>query len=122
MKPPRWLSTPCSARSSRDEHERLGRRVREGTDRLEKAVRGLDNTVFRLIADWPKTMYSQSTEHGLPYGGERRASSGGLAVGLARTVVGVYELATFPVPHPADYQPILHPQFAHEPEEPRFAR
>ncbi len=86
-----------------------------------KALRGLDNTVLGLVAEWPKTMYYQSKAHGVPYG----VTIGfvqGLAVGVARTAVGVYELATFPIPVPSDYQPILSPQFSFEPEETRLAR
>lgn len=86
-----------------------------------KAARGFDNLVLGLVSEWPKTMYYQAKAHGVPYG----ATVGfveGLAVGVARTGVGLYELTTFPVPVPAGYQPILSPQFSLEPEETRIAQ
>lgn len=85
-----------------------------------KAARGLDNTVLGLVTDWPKTMYYEGRRHGVPYG----ATVGfvqGFLVGAARTGVGIYELATFPVPLPADYQPILSPQFSLQPGETQVA-
>lgn len=85
-----------------------------------KAARGVDNTVLGLIADWPKTVYYQSRDHGLPYG-LTVGSVQGLLVGLMRTGVGIYELATFPLPLPAGYRPLLSPQFSLEPEETRIA-
>ncbi len=86
-----------------------------------KAARGVDNTVLGLVAEWPKTMYYESKAHGLPYGMTVGAVQG-IAVGLTRTGVGVYELATFPIPVPAGYQPILSPEFSLEPQETRIAR
>lgn len=83
-----------------------------------KAARGLDNTVLGLVTDWPKTMYYQSKAHGLPYG-MTVGFAEGLAVGVGRTGVGIYELATFPVPVPAHYEPILSPQFSLEHGETR---
>ncbi len=121
MKLPRWLSTTflglllTGMSTSAWAAESVGERI------ALKAIRGFDNTVLGLMTDWPKTMYYQSKEHGLPYG----VTVGfvqGMAVGLARTVVGVYELATFPIPVPADYEPVLHPHFAHEPGETQLAR
>jgi putative exosortase-associated protein (TIGR04073 family) len=86
-----------------------------------KAARGVDNTLLGLVAELPKTMYYQSQEHGLPYGMTVGAFQG-IAVGLTRTGVGLYELATFPVPVPPGYQPILSPQFSLEPQETRIAQ
>jgi len=85
-----------------------------------KAARGVDNTLLGLIGDWPKTVYYQSRDNGLPYGMTVGVVQG-LAVGLARTGVGLYELATFPVPVPTGYRPILSPQFSLEPQETRIA-
>jgi putative exosortase-associated protein (TIGR04073 family) len=86
-----------------------------------KAARGVDNIVLGLAADWPKTMYYESKAHGIPYGMTVGFFQGFLT-GVARTGVGVYELATFPVPVPADYQPILSPQFSLERGETRIAQ
>ena len=35
----------------------------------------------------------------------------GLGLGLLRTVVGVYEVVTFPVPYPKDYAPVYEPEY-----------
>ncbi len=86
-----------------------------------KAARGVDNTVLGLVTEWPKTVYYQSQHHGIPYGATVGVGQG-LAVGLTRTGVGLYELVTFPVPVPANYQPILSPAFSLQPEETRIAR
>ncbi len=120
MKLPRWIFTSLLAAilgmgTSAWAADSLGERI------ALKTARGVDNTVLGLIADWPKTVYYQSQEHGVPYG-MTIGFVQGLAVGLTRTAVGVYELATFPVPYPADYQPILYPQFSLEPEETRVNR
>jgi putative exosortase-associated protein (TIGR04073 family) len=85
-----------------------------------KAARGVDNTVLGLVTEWPKTVYYQSQHHGIPYGATVGVGQG-LAVGLARTGVGLYELVTSPVPVPASYRPILSPAFSLQPEETRIA-
>ena len=38
----------------------------------------------------------------------------GAAVGLLRTAAGVYETVTFPIPAPADYEPMVNPEFVFE--------
>ncbi|HOW59652.1 MAG TPA: exosortase system-associated protein, TIGR04073 family [Candidatus Omnitrophota bacterium] len=30
---------------------------------------------------------------------------------VGRALVGVYEIATFPIPYPADYEPVVQPEF-----------
>lgn len=86
-----------------------------------KAARGVDNTVLGLVTDWPKTMYYESKEHGVPYGMTVGFVQGFL-VGVARTGVGAYELATFPIPVPPDYEPILSPQFSLEAGQTQIAQ
>lgn len=86
-----------------------------------KALRGLDNAILGFVSDWPKTIYYRSRDEAIPYG----VTVGfveGIAVGLARTGVGIYELATFPIPYPANYEPILSPQFSLEPQRTRIAQ
>lgn len=73
-----------------------------------KAFRGLSNTVLGLVTEIPRTMYYDSAEEGPAYG----LTVGfweGIALGLGRTVVGVYELVTFPIPFPEEYKPVLAP-------------
>lgn len=38
----------------------------------------------------------------------------GIAYTLGRALVGVYEMVTFPLPYPANYQPVLKPEFPWE--------
>lgn len=73
-----------------------------------KAFRGVSNTVLGLVTDIPRTMYYDSLAEG-PGFGLTVGFFEGIAFGVGRTLVGVYELVTFPVPFPADYQPILAP-------------
>lgn len=120
MKLPRWIFTASlaliltGASTGAWAADSIGERV------FLKGARGLDNTVLGLIAEWPKTMYYDSKEHGIPYG-MTVGFAEGLAVGLARTGVGIYELATFPIPYPANYEPILSPQFSLDPQPTRIA-
>ncbi len=111
MRLPRWTltllltATLVGAGATAHAQETVGHRI------AQKAVRGLDNTLFGLVADWPKTIYYESVDNGVAYG----AAVGfveGLAVGLVRTGVGLYELATSPFPYPDNYAPILYPRFS----------
>ena len=73
-----------------------------------KAFRGVSNTVLGLVTEIPRTMYYDSAEKGPTYG----LTVGfleGIALGLGRTVVGVYELVSFPIPFPEEYKPVLAP-------------
>jgi putative exosortase-associated protein (TIGR04073 family) len=73
-----------------------------------KAFRGVSNTVLGLVTEIPRTMYYDSRTDGPTYG----LTVGfleGIALGLGRTAVGVFELVTFPIPFPRDYEPILNP-------------
>lgn len=121
MTPRRWIAT-CTLALALTGLGTTAWAVESTVSRIAlKGARGVDNTLFGLVAEWPKTMYYQSQRHGLPYG----VTVGfvqGFAVGAARTGVGIYELATFPIPVPTDYQPILSPQFSLEPQETRLAR
>lgn len=73
-----------------------------------KAFRGLGNTVLGLVTEIPRTMYYDSAEEGPAYG-LTVGFLGGIALGVGRTVVGVYELVTFPIPFPEEYKPVLAP-------------
>jgi len=46
----------------------------------------------------------------------------GAAYTVGRALVGVYEIVTFPLPYPANYQPVLKPEFPWEQAEemPKF--
>ncbi len=48
----------------------------------------------------------------------------GIGYAVARSVVGGYEIATFPIPVPEDYRPIMQPEYVLSdlPEEPQPVR
>lgn len=78
-----------------------------------KALRGLENTTLGFVTEVPKTVYYDSLTRGIPYGVTIGALRG-VGVGALRTGVGIYEVATFPVPVPNNYKPMLYPEFPHE--------
>jgi len=84
-------------------------------DALKKLGRGLCNIVtfpFELVA---QPSYVNNTD------GPMAASTWGVVKGIGmsvvRAAVGVYEVATFPIPFPKEYKPILtSPEFFFEKE------
>jgi len=82
---------------------------------LRKLGRGFANVATGAI-EVPKAIQETFYEEG-----PVAAGSWGLFDGLykfvARTVAGVYEIVTFPIPFPADYAPIVQPEFLFSPEE-----
>jgi putative exosortase-associated protein (TIGR04073 family) len=81
-------------------------------DPMQKLGRGLVNTLTGVV-EIPKKVYMISKDDnvllGLTWGLVK-----GAAVGLLRTACGVYETLTFPIPAPADYEPIMDPEFVFE--------
>lgn len=72
-----------------------------------KLGRGLINTLtgmWELPVNILKTCKSEGAATGLTVGLVR-----GLVLGVYRTLVGVYEVVTFPIPAPADYKAITVP-------------
>src|SRR5689334_17357829 len=72
-------------------------------DKLGRGVAGITTGVLAL----PGTMMEETREDGasgIPIGFGK-----GLARTVARELVGVYELVTFPLPVPGDYRPVLRP-------------
>ena len=80
----------------------------------EKAVRGLANTGLGVVVELPKTVYYDTLEDGPLYGLTVGVLEG-LSWGIARTLVGVYEIVTFPFPIPEGYRPIYRPSYPYEP-------
>lgn len=80
----------------------------------EKAVRGLANTGLGVVVELPKTIYYDTLEDGPLYGLTVGVLEG-LSWGIARTLVGVYEVVTFPFPIPEGYRPIYKPNYPYEP-------
>lgn len=74
----------------------------------EKAGRGLGNLTLGFLVEWPKTVVHESHARG-PAFGLTVGLIKGMALGVGRTLVGVYELLTFPLPNGSDYGPVLEP-------------
>lgn len=94
-------ATPASAENS------LGVRI------AQKALRGFENITLGFVTELPKTIYYDSVNHGIPYG-VTIGPLKGVGLGVLRTGIGVYELATFPVPMPKNYKPMLYPEYPHD--------
>jgi len=79
---------------------------------LRKLGRGLANIATGLV-EIPKQVIATSKEKnlatGLTWGWVKGA---GLA--LLRTASGIYEILTFPIPAPAEYEPVISPEFVFE--------
>ncbi|MDD5559821.1 exosortase system-associated protein, TIGR04073 family [Candidatus Methylomirabilis sp.] len=79
----------------------------------QKAIRGLTNAGLGVVVEIPKTVYYDTVEDGPLYGLTVGVLEG-LSWGLARSLVGVYEVVTFPFPIPAGYRPIYKPSYPFE--------
>ena len=80
----------------------------------QKAVRGLTNTGLGVVVELPKTVYYDTLEDGPLYGLTVGVLEG-LSWGIARMLVGIYEVVTFPFPAPEGYRPILTPAYPYQP-------
>jgi putative exosortase-associated protein (TIGR04073 family) len=66
-----------------------------------------------LVLELPRTIYYETKEQGLLVG-ILVGFLAGFGLGMRRTVVGAYELLTFPIAPPDDYKPILSHRFPFE--------
>jgi len=80
----------------------------------EKAVRGMANAGLGVVVELPKTVYYDTLEDGPLYGLTVGVLEG-LSWGIARMLVGIYEVVTFPFPAPEGYRPILTPAYPYQP-------
>ncbi|MFC1631458.1 exosortase system-associated protein, TIGR04073 family [Candidatus Omnitrophota bacterium] len=81
-------------------------------DPIRKLGRGLANAVTGVVEIPKKVILISKNDNpvlGLTWGWIK-----GAAVGLLRTAAGVYETVTFPIPAPADYEPMISPEFVFE--------
>ncbi|PIU41256.1 MAG: exosortase system-associated protein, TIGR04073 family [Candidatus Omnitrophica bacterium CG07_land_8_20_14_0_80_42_15] len=78
-------------------------------DMTRKLGRGVGNILTGWI-EVPKNIYDTSVESNV-FAGLTLGLVKGIGMTVMRTVVGVYETATFPVPLPEDYKPIVEPEF-----------
>jgi putative exosortase-associated protein (TIGR04073 family) len=79
-----------------------------------KLVRGLANLTTG-VGEIPKQIYLVGKREGWVQGAVRGPLEG-LGMFIARTVVGAYDVATFPIPLPSGYQPVLLPDYVWQPE------
>ena len=77
--------------------------------RKRKLLRGAVNTLTGWI-ELPKNIYDKTVEDNLATG-LTAGLIGGVGMSVVRTGTGVYEVITFPVPCPENYEPILEPEF-----------
>ncbi|MGH7429421.1 MAG: exosortase system-associated protein, TIGR04073 family [Candidatus Methylomirabilaceae bacterium] len=80
----------------------------------EKGVRGLANTGLGVVVELPKGVYYGTLEDGPLYGLTVGVLEG-VSWGIARTLVGIYEVLTFPFPIPEGHRPIYTPNYPYEP-------
>lgn len=83
----------------------------------DKFVRGLANILTSPL-EIPRNVQNVTEENGVLVGW-----TGGICQGIGmmalRIVVGAYETVTFPIPLPADYVPVIQPEFAWDAPGPR---
>ena len=108
------LATPALAAEPSASKSQAPRTDEEGVGKMfRKAVRGGHNLAFGLVTDVPRTVYYESRDHGALYGFTVGLFKG-IGLGAIRTVVGGYELLTFPIPA-NDYEPVVLPAYPFEP-------
>lgn len=87
----------------------LSANVCYANDPFTKLGRGAANVLTGWI-EVPKGIQAESAEtNGLS--GATVGLAEGLGMGIVRTVAGAYEIISFPFPAPADYQPVLEPEY-----------
>lgn len=78
-------------------------------DPIRKLGRGLANTLTGMV-ELPYKVQEVNEESG-PAAAATYGIIKGVADGIYRTLVGVYETATFFIPFPKNYAPIIEPEF-----------
>lgn len=87
-------------------------RIAYAGDPIAKLGRGLANTTTGLL-EVPKEIKRQIEKSGdvaAFFVGPLK----GLAKGIGRTLVGVYDIVTFLVPIPRNYEPVIEPEYVFE--------
>ena len=87
-----------------------------GHNALRKLNRGVSNLLFGVV-EMPNQITKTTAEHG-GAAGVTYGVGKGLVRWIAREVVGVYEIITFPIPVPRQYKPVMQPEFPNEDYEP----
>lgn len=107
---PAWADEPQPQVQATDEPNEPGLAAQIGG----KFVRGVANFGFGWV-EFPKQIHRVGRERGW-LAGAFRGSVEGLGMFLARTIAGMYEIFSFPVPLPPHYQPLVRPEFVWQPE------
>ena len=82
---------------------------------LRKLGRGVSNIATGAF-EIPKAIQESFYDDG-PIAAVTYGVLDGIYKFMVRTVVGAYETATFPIPLPSDYRPIVEPEFLFSPED-----
>jgi len=82
----------------------------------QKFIRGMANT-FTGWVEMPKQMYLRTSKGPLVIGVVQGILEG-IGMSFARTSAGLYDIATFPLPLPWHYGPLLEPEYVWQAEEP----
>ena len=80
-----------------------------------KLLRGVVNIATGWL-EIPKQMYNTSVDQN-PLLGLTWGTVKGVGFGVGRTLVGVYDTVTFPIPVPGEYEPVVQPEYVFSPEE-----
>lgn len=78
-------------------------------DPIRKLGRGITNTATGWV-EIPKEI-GRSVEKSGDMAGLLVGPLKGIAKAIGRTLVGVYEVLTFPIPLPRKYEPVIEPEF-----------
>src|SRR5262245_11111269 len=78
-------------------------------DAFTKLGRGAANVLTGWV-EIPKGVQTEASETNV-LSGITVGLAKGLGMGIVRTVTGAYEVVTFPFPAPADYKPVLEPEY-----------
>jgi putative exosortase-associated protein (TIGR04073 family) len=84
---------------------------------IEKMGKKLGRGLVNVATGWielPKNIYDTSVETNNPLLGITYGTLKGVGMTVVRTGAGAYDIATFLFPLPADYKPILEPEFVFE--------
>lgn len=74
--------------------------------KLGRGLAGMTTSFLELPGNVVAETRDQGAAVGIPLGFAK-----GLGMIVVRTLVGVYEFVTAPIPAPADYRPLLRPEF-----------
>ncbi|NUP88199.1 MAG: exosortase system-associated protein, TIGR04073 family [Candidatus Sumerlaeia bacterium] len=89
--------------------EEVGRSNTTFGRQLHKLGRGLLNTLTGFL-EVPKRI-AQVWRDTDPVTGAVVGTIEGLGWGVARTATGIYDVVTFPIPVPANYEPMMQPEY-----------